>query len=70
MASQTAEQTFSVSVINPAPTATGTIDDITDLVENGTPQTVEVATNFSDTDALTSTVASSSTTIATVTVDG
>ncbi len=69
-ASQTAEQTFRVTVTNPAPTATGTMDDITDLVENGTPQTVEVATHFSDTDALTFTVASDNTAIATVTVMG
>ena len=69
-ASQTAEQTFRVTVTNPAPTATGTIADITDLVENGTPQTVEVATHFSDTDALTFTVASDNTAIATVTVMG
>ena len=67
---QTAEQTFRVTVTNPAPTATGTMDDITDLVENGTPQTVEVATHFSDTDALTFTVASDNTAIATVTVMG
>ena len=69
-AGQTVEQTFSVAVTNPAPTATGTIDNITDLVENGTPQTVEVATHFSDTDALTFTVASDNTAIATVTVMG
>ncbi len=69
-AGQTVEQTFSVSVTNPAPTATGTIDNITDLMENGTPQTVEVATHFSDTDALTFTVASDNTAIATVTVMG
>ncbi len=69
-AGQTAEQTFRVTVTNPAPTATGTIADITDLVENGRPQTVEVATHFSDTDALTFTVASDNTAIATVTVMG
>ncbi len=69
-AGQTVEQTFSVSVTNPAPTATGTIADITDLVENGTPQTVEVATHFSDTDALTFTATSDNTAIATVAVRG
>ena len=67
-AGQTVEQTFSVTVINPVPTATDAIDNITDLVENGRPQTVEVATHFSDTDALTFTVASDNTAIATVTV--
>ncbi len=69
IAGQTAEQTFSVSVTNPAPTATGTMDNITDLVENGSPQTVNVATNFSDpNDRLTFSVVSSNTAIATVTV--
>ena len=67
-AGQTVEQTFSVTVTNPAPTATGTMDNITDLVENGTPRNVEVATNFSDTDALTFTATSDNTAIATVTV--
>ncbi len=69
IAGQTAEQTFSVSVTNPAPTATGTMDNMTDLVENGSPQTVNVATNFSDpNDRLTFSVVSSNTAIATVTV--
>ncbi len=69
IADQTAKQTFSVSVTNPAPTATGTMDNITDLVENGSPQTVNVATNFSDpNDRLTFSVVSSNTAIATVTV--
>ncbi len=69
-AGQTVEQTFSVSVTNPAPTATGTIADITDLVENGSPQTVNVATNFSDLDTLTFTATSDNTAIATVAVMG
>ena len=69
IAGQTAEQTFSVSVTNPAPTATGTMDNITDLVANGSPQTVNVATNFSDpNDRLTFSVVSSNTAIATVAV--
>ncbi len=70
IAGQTAEQTFSVSVTNPAPTTVGTIADITDLVANGTPQTVEVAAHFSDTDALTFTATSGDNAIATVTVRG
>ncbi len=68
IASQTAEQTFSISVTNPAPTAIGMIDNITDLMENGSPQTVNVATNFSDLDTLTFTATSDNTAIATVTV--
>ena len=69
IASQTAEQTFSVTVTNPVPTATGTMDNITDLVENGSPQTVNVATNFSDpNDTLTFSATSDDTDIATVTV--
>ncbi len=69
VASQTAEQTFSVSVTNPAPTATGTIADITDLVENESPRDVNVATNFSDpNDTLTFSATSDDTAIATVTV--
>ncbi len=69
IAGQTAEQTFSVSVTNPAPTTVGTIADITDLVENGSPRDVDVATNFSDpNDTLTFSVVSSNTAIATVTV--
>ncbi len=67
-ATQTATQTFSVAVTNPAPTATGTMDNITDLVENGTPRDVNVASNFSDTDALTFSATSDDTAIATVTV--
>ncbi len=68
IAGQTAEQTFSVSVTNPAPTATGTIADITHLVANGSPQAVNVASNFSDLDTLTFTATSDDTAIATVTV--
>ncbi len=69
IAGQTAEQTFSVSVTNPAPTATGTMDNMTDLVKNGSPQTVNVATNFSDpNDTLTFTAMSDNTAIATVAV--
>ncbi len=68
IASQTAEQTFSISVTNPAPAAIGMIDNITDLMENGSPQTVNVATNFSDLDTLTFTATSDNTDIATVTV--
>ena len=52
IAGQTAEQTFSVSVTNPAPTVAGMIDNIIDLVENGSPRVVNVATNFSDLDTL------------------
>ena len=69
-AGQSVEQTFSVTVTNPTPTATGTMNNITDLVENGSPQIVDVATNFSDTDALTFTATSDNTLIATVTVMG
>ncbi len=69
IAGQTAKQTFSVSVTNPAPTATGTMDNMTDLVKNGSPQTVNVATNFSDpNDTLTFTAMSDNTAIATVAV--
>ncbi len=68
IASQTAEQTFSVSVTNPAPTATGTMDNITDLVVNGSPRDVDVASNFSDLDTLTFSAVSSRTAIATVAV--
>ncbi len=67
-ASQTAEQTFSVSVTNPAPTTVGTMDNMTDLVANGNTQTVNVASNFSDLDTLTFTATSDNTAIATVTV--
>ena len=68
IASQTAEQTFSVSITNPAPTATGTMDNITDLVVNGSPRDVDVASNFSDLDTLTFSAVSSRTAIATVAV--
>ena len=68
IAGQTAEQTFSISVTNPAPTTVGTMDNMTDLVANGNTQTVDVATNFSDLDALTFSAVSSNTAIATVTV--
>ncbi len=69
IAGQTAKQTFSVSITNPAPTATGTMDDITDLVLNDSPRNVDVATNFSDpNDTLTFTAISDNTAIATVTV--
>ncbi len=68
IADQTAKQTFSVSVTNPAPTATGTMDNITDLVENGSPQTVNVAGNFNDLDTLTFTATSDNTAITTVAV--
>ena len=52
-ANQTVTQTFVVSVsnpiaTNPAPTTVGTIADITNLVANGNPQTVDVASNFND----------------------
>ncbi len=69
-AGQTVEQTFSVAVTNPAPTATGTMDDITDLMENGSPRDVNVASNFSDLDTLTFTATSDNTAIATVAVMG
>ncbi len=68
IAGQTAEQTFSVSVTNPAPTATGTMDNMTDLVVNGSPRDVNVATKFSDLDTLTFTATSDDTAIATVAV--
>ncbi len=69
IASQTAEQTFSVTVTNPAPTTVGTMDDITDLVENDSPRNVDVATNFSDpNDTLTFSATSDDTAIATVAV--
>ncbi len=69
IAGQTAEQTFSVTVTNPAPTIVSTIADITDLVENGSPRNIGVASNFSDpNDTLTFSVVSSNTAIATVTV--
>ncbi len=70
IAGQTAEQTFSVSVTNPAPTATGTIADITDLMVSGSPREVDVATKFSDLDTLTFTSTSDNTAIATVAVRG
>ena len=54
-----------------APTTVGTIANITDLVVNGSPQTVDVANKFSDTDdTLTYTVESNNTTTATVAVSG
>ncbi len=69
IASQTAEQTFSVSVTNPAPTTVGTMDNMTDLVENGSPRNVDVATNFSDpNDTLTFSAMSDNIAIATVAV--
>ncbi len=68
IAGQTVEQTFSVTVTNPAPTATGTMDNITDLMENGSPRDVNVASNFSDLDTLTFSATSDDTAIATVTV--
>ena len=69
VADQTAEQTFTVTVTNPAPTIVSTIADITDLVENGSPRDVNVATNFSDpNDTLTFSATSDDTAIATVTV--
>ncbi len=68
-AGQTAEQTFTVTVINPAPIIVGTIADITDLVQNGAVATVNVAGKFSDPgDVLTFSVASSATAIASVTL--
>ncbi len=68
IAGQTAEQTFSISVTNPAPTATGTMDNITDLMENDSPRDVNVADKFSDLDTLTFSATSDDTAIATVTV--
>ena len=60
------------TTINAAvPTTVGTIANITDLVENGSPQTVDVANKFSDTgDTLTYTVESNNTATATVAVSG
>ena len=55
------------TTINAAvPITVGTIDNITDLVANGSPQTVDVADKFSDTDALTFSAMSSNPNIATV----
>ena len=68
IADQTAEQTFSVSVTNPAPPTVDTMDNMTDLVANGSPQTVDVADKFSDLDTLTFTATSDNTAIATVAV--
>ncbi len=69
IAGQTAEQTFSVTVTNPAPTATGTMDNMTDLMVNGSPRNVDVATKFSDpNDTLTFSAMSDNIAIATVTV--
>ena len=54
-----------------APTTVGTIANITNLVENGSPQTVDVANKFSDTgDTLTYTVESNNTATVTVAVSG
>ena len=59
------------TTINDIPTTVGTIANITDLVENGSPQTVDVANKFSDTgDTLTYTVESNNTATATVTING
>ena len=59
------------TTINDIPTTVGTIANITDLVENGSPQTVDVANKFSDTgDTLTYTVESNNTATATVAVSG
>ena len=75
-AGQSAEQTLMVSVsdpiaTNPAPTTVGTIANITNLVANGSPQTVDVANKFSDpNDTLTYTVESNNTATATVAVSG
>ena len=53
------------------PTTVGSLADITDLVVNGSPQTVDVADKFSDTgDTLTYTVESNNTATATVEVSG
>ncbi len=72
---QTAEQTFTVTVQaddvpNPAPTAIGMIDNITDLTVNGSSRDVDVASKFSALGTLTFTATSSSTATATVTVAG
>ena len=59
------------TTINDIPTTVGTIANITDLVENGSPQTVDVADKFSDpNDTLTYTVESNNTATATVEVSG
>ena len=60
------------TTINAAvPTTVGTIANITDLVESGSPQTVDVADKFSDTgDTLTYTVESNNTATVTVAVSG
>ena len=59
------------TTINDIPTTVGTIANITNLVENGSPQTVDVANKFSDTgDTLTYTVESNNTATATVEVSG
>ena len=66
---QTAEQSFSATVSNRAPTIVGTISDQT-LDVGGTDATVDVSGNFSDPDGdtLTYTAASSDTSIATASV--
>ena len=60
------------TTINAAvPTTVGTIANITDLVESGSPQTVDVADKFSDpNDTLTYTVESNNTATVTVAVSG
>ena len=62
----TATITINVNDVNEAPTAVGTIANITDLVANGNPQTVDVAGKFNDTDALTFSATSSNPSIASV----
>ncbi len=62
----TATITINVNDVNEAPTAVGTIANITDLVANGNPQTVDVADKFNDTDALTFSATSSNPSIASV----
>ena len=59
------------TTINDIPTTVGTIANITDLIENGSPQTVDVADKFSDpNDTLTYTVESNNTATVTVAVSG
>ena len=55
-----------VTINAAVPTTVGTISNITNLVANGSPQTVDVAGNFSDTDDLTFSAMSNDTNIATV----
>ena len=54
------------TTIDYIPTTVGTIDNITNLVENGNTQTVDVADKFSDTDDLTFSAMSNDISIATV----